>query len=912
MSLLRYHRPCETHLKRETELANSNPFSTTGSTYLDHAGTSLTCRSLLSAFSDDLLNNLIGNPHSAPSSPSAQLASQRIDNVRLRVLRLFHADPASFDIVFVANATAAIKLVAEALADSECERGGFWFGYHRDAHTSLIGVRELAARGSRCFGTDAEVGEWMDSGLKEEEKGVQLFAYPAQSNMNGRRLPLEWSNRLWRTSGKCHTYSLLDAAALVSTAPLNLSDAALAPDFTVLSFYKMFGFPDLGALLVRKEAGHILRKRRYFGGGTVEVVSCIGEQWHFRKDGALPEVLEDGTLPLHSILALDSAITAHKHLYRSFEHIAAHTGFLARHLYQHLKHLRHSNGGSVCKIYEDREASHHTWSSDRGPIVAFNLRNSSGHWISNHEVQKLAIIKNFHLRTGNLCNPGGVSHALDMQPENLKANYAVGLRCGSEQDILEGKLTGVIRVSFGAMSTLSDVERFLEFIDEFFVEKSPFMDSLCLPSSRSHTYLIDSLTVYPIKSCGGYRVPEDTQWRIRLEGLAWDREWCLVHQGTRTALSQKRYPRMALFKPSFHFETQRLEVRWTGAYDPDETDSQISIPLSLESSLFTGERVPANPFGCETSVCGDKIRPLVYASSTITTFFSKHLGVPVYLARQPSAKDNASRAKSRLVRTKRQLHNVSDIHSPVPVKTLDIPGAFPTPPPSPSSPPSPRPLLLANESPLLIIFLPSIDALNTAIRANGGEEVTPDAFRANIVLNDRHNPPEHKQTIALPGLPIDPGYVSRSSSSPFVLSPTPSTPPSCDASEASEASSPPTSTQILFQEDSLSRLSIASSSTPSQSPITVSLRAPCRRCQMVCVDQTTGERRQEPFSTLAKIRRWGGGVWFGVHAALDVERAGEGDTSPEGEQREVEGSVREDRKAEVDLVVTVGDAVEGR
>jgi len=42
-----------------------------------------------------------------------------------------------------------------------------------------------------------------------------------------------------------------------------------------LSYYKIFGYPSgLGALLVRKEASQILR-RRYFGGGTV--LACSAE-----------------------------------------------------------------------------------------------------------------------------------------------------------------------------------------------------------------------------------------------------------------------------------------------------------------------------------------------------------------------------------------------------------------------------------------------------------------------------------------------------------------------------------------------------------------------------------------------------------------------------------------------------------
>jgi molybdenum cofactor sulfurtransferase len=44
---------------------------------------------------------------------------------------------------------------------------------------------------------------------------------------------------------------------------------------------------------------------------------------------------------------------------------------------------------------------------------------------------------------------------------------------------------------------------------------------------------------------------------------------------------------------------------------------------------------------------------------------------------------------------------------------------------------------------------------------------------------------------------------------------------------------------------------------------------PCRRCHMVCIDQSTAEKRQEPFVTLAKTRKGQGGrVFFGVHLCL--------------------------------------------
>jgi molybdenum cofactor sulfurtransferase len=55
-----------------------------------------------------MITNLFGNPHST-SDPS-QLSGHMVDSIREKTLAFFNADPEHFDIVFTANATAAIKL----------------------------------------------------------------------------------------------------------------------------------------------------------------------------------------------------------------------------------------------------------------------------------------------------------------------------------------------------------------------------------------------------------------------------------------------------------------------------------------------------------------------------------------------------------------------------------------------------------------------------------------------------------------------------------------------------------------------------------------------------------------------------------------------------------------------------------
>ncbi|KAH0157107.1 PLP-dependent transferase, partial [Aureobasidium melanogenum] len=358
-------------------------------TYLDHAGTTLYSKSLLEAFTADMLGNLYGNPHSA--SQASQRSTHQVQDVRLQLLRFFDANPDDFDLVFVANATAGIKLVADALREHE---SGFWYGYHRDAHTSLIGVRELAKE-HHCFAEDKEVEDWIEQEEQDTQTRLGLFAYPAQSNMNGRRLPLDWCGRT-RNKGML---TLLDAAALVSTSPLFLADLDTAPDFTVLSLYKIFGFPDLGALIVRKDAAWALQKRRYFGGGTVDMVVSLKEQWHAVKSAHLHEQFEDGTLPIHNIIALKSAIRVHHDLFGTLERISEHTSLLAERLYSSLKSLRHGNDEPVCQIYRDM-ASTYGDRSTQGPVVAFNVCDAKGQMVSNLEMEKLAHIRNINIRTG--------------------------------------------------------------------------------------------------------------------------------------------------------------------------------------------------------------------------------------------------------------------------------------------------------------------------------------------------------------------------------------------------------------------------------------------------------------------------------------------------------------------------------
>ena len=330
-------------------------------------------RSQLEAHFKDLTASLYGNPHS--QNQSSTLTSESIDNVRRLVLQHFNTTSSDYDIVFTSGCTGALRLLSESFPfsgsvpsspgsvpsspNNECRnvrhfgttgshaheemeahkkyvwyqgnavrgvaapqelgsKGQSVFCYLEDNHTSVVGMREVAAQrgallacvtredlllpgnteeavGGASLKMEEELTEniqfWKEGGssgnnlvgtrphLSSDCTGwpalYHLFAYPAQSNFSGCKYPLSWVTDI--PLGRVRPRGmeglggawlvLLDAAAYVPTSPLDL--ASFPAHFVSLSFYKMFGFPTgLGALLVRHDVAHLLHKD-YYGGGTV-------------------------------------------------------------------------------------------------------------------------------------------------------------------------------------------------------------------------------------------------------------------------------------------------------------------------------------------------------------------------------------------------------------------------------------------------------------------------------------------------------------------------------------------------------------------------------------------------------------------------------------------------------------------
>ncbi|KAG9387314.1 Molybdenum cofactor sulfurase [Pyrenophora tritici-repentis] len=295
-----------------------------------------------------------------------------------------------------------------------------------------------------------------------------------------------------------------------------MSNHLSAPDFVALSFYKIFGFPDLGALIIRKAVGHVFDKRKYFGGGTTEMTTCIGDAWVVRKESSLHARLEDGTIAFRSILVLNCAIKTHRDLFGGLEEVSKHTGWLAKVLDDRLRSLRHTNGMPVYHLYSSLDSSYGD-SKTQGATVAFNVCQSDGTYIGPWHVGALLRANHIHVRTGTVCNPAGISCALGLDAKWLRKAFDEGYRCNTETDVLAGVPVGVVRVTLGAMSTLEDIETLISCLYRNFVDNKDGLNNSARSSDEKKDSLMESKQPNAVAETEG--TFSTTPWR------RWKRRW---------------------------------------------------------------------------------------------------------------------------------------------------------------------------------------------------------------------------------------------------------------------------------------------------------------------------------------------------------------------------------------------------
>lgn len=547
--------------------------------------------------------NIYGNPHSSETSPSSARTITKLNDIRRRILvNLFgngnENQISDYELVFTKNATGALQLVGQIV---DCDE--FW--YLRDSsHTSVIGMREIFKKktNGRCKIRTVGVeeveailnestvssaslieeslpGAFPSSNHTNDPKNNKtiLFSYPVQCNFSGKRFPLSWCHqfRQLNNSGKSRQryWTLLDASSFLTTSSLNIQDNeknATKPDFMVLSFYKIFGYPtSLGALLVKKDMIPHLAPKGYFGGGTVAGVGIDeNNTWvKFRND--FVSKYEDGTVPFLEILALGHAMEYVEKSIGGWDVIRSHSLSVARFCYEGMELLN-----DLSRQLADSPISH--WNETefvelfsskcsplkpalQGPIITFNMSNIG---TTVTEFARLASVYGIHLRVGCFCNPGACAKALNLTDEEIRKGVEQGHVCSGEESH-DGVRRGAIRLSFSWMNSLDDVGEFLTFMVKYFMIPylQPFQVPMVMDNTGSRIIgVVQRIMIYPIKSCHGYQASSS---KLSAKGLEMDRVFAIINSETNKVVTLKDAPKLARLRV-VNIENNSVQIEMDG------------------------------------------------------------------------------------------------------------------------------------------------------------------------------------------------------------------------------------------------------------------------------------------------------------------------------------------------------------
>lgn len=106
--------------------------------------------------------------------------------------------------------------------------------------------------------------------------------------------------------------------------------------------------------------------------------------------------------------------------------------------------------------------------------MSFNVLRDDGSYVPYMStVERGANQKGIYVRSGQLCNPGGIGMHLGMEKWQFQRLWQYGYRCGeggvTGMEVYHGRPTGVVRVSMGAMTTMANIDSLLTFLREEYV-----------------------------------------------------------------------------------------------------------------------------------------------------------------------------------------------------------------------------------------------------------------------------------------------------------------------------------------------------------------------------------------------------------------------------------------------------------
>ena len=406
--------------------------------YLDYTGAGVYMDQAIKEYQQDLLNHYY----------TEEEKTNEMNQLRKEVLRFVDADPSVYECIFVQSATQALKLVGENFPWKKDSK----YVFTRYNHNSVLGIRKYLINAGGSFAAIHSPKEVYD--IPYSKKSYNLLAFPLEENFAGKKFPQEEvQNILQNKTLRENWFIFGDAAAFLPTNPLSLKTEDY--DAICMSFYKIIGFPNTGALVIKKKFLDFLVKKTFLD-HSVNFTSIHSNNFHLNS-------FEDDEPPFNLNLAVKYGL---KYLNQiGMKNIQKHTAQLTERLYNGLHKMSHSNGIPAVKIY----GNHEQGLNMQGAIVAFNVMRTAELSYGYFEFVKAASEAGFHLRGGCHCNPGACFENVGLEEQKVKIYFQAKTTCGDENDVVDDVPLGAVRASLGWASTAEDVDNFLKWVAQNYV-----------------------------------------------------------------------------------------------------------------------------------------------------------------------------------------------------------------------------------------------------------------------------------------------------------------------------------------------------------------------------------------------------------------------------------------------------------
>ncbi len=239
----------------------------------------------------------------------AEEATEAFESARVDVAKLIGADVS--EVVWTANATASINIIANGFGNASLGRGGaearqFALGpgdriviTEAEHHANLIPWQQLAARTGAELAwlpLDSDGVPVLDDLESIVNERTKILAFAHASNVTG---IIGQVATLVARAKAVGAFTLLDACQSVPHMPVDVK--ALDVDFAAFSGHKMLAPTGIGGLYGRQELLDALPPS-VFGGSTIKTVTMEESTWL-----AAPSRFEAGSQPVAQAVGLGAA-----------------------------------------------------------------------------------------------------------------------------------------------------------------------------------------------------------------------------------------------------------------------------------------------------------------------------------------------------------------------------------------------------------------------------------------------------------------------------------------------------------------------------------------------------------------------------------------------------------------------------